>query len=199
MAVTGPMAVPSVVAAEMATPTTDMVAKSILEVFIASEKKNDTAKNVGFPSVQNQAILSGEPSETSDKLASAIATAAVEALTTPMVESLVKKEENDENEDESSPPPAKKLKHSCEICGLICASKYNCKRHQRRKHPNGTNEELLSVDQAAENGDHLEICPAAENSSPKLISCARVYDYGNGVFAMFTNMISMPPPLNPVL
>ena len=76
MTVTGPMAFPSVVAAEMVIPSTDMVAKSILEALIVSEKKNDTAKNVRFPSVQNQATLSGEPSETSDKLASAIATAA---------------------------------------------------------------------------------------------------------------------------
>jgi hypothetical protein len=203
VAVTGPMAVPSVMAAEMVTPSTDMIAKSIAEAFIVSENKNDTAKDLRFPSVQNQATPSGEPTKISDKLASAIATAVVEALTTPVAESLVKMEEADGNAQEPSPPPAKKTKlpHSCEICGLLCANKYNCKRHQRRKHSNGSIEEIMVSEAAepAEEENHHEICPAAENSSPKLISYNRVYDYGNGVFAMITNMVPMPPPLNPVL
>ncbi len=201
MSVTGPLAVPSVVAAEIASPTTEVVAKSILEAFIISEKRKGVAKTTGLSSVENQATLSGEPINTSDKLASAIATAAGEALTTPVAESLVKRE-TDENAQESSPPPAKKTKqtHSCEICGLLCASKYNCKRHQKRKHPNENIEEIMVSEAAepAEEENHHEMCPVAENS-PKLISYARVYDYGNGVFAMFTNMISMPSPLNPVL
>jgi hypothetical protein len=130
-----------------------------------------------------------EATETSDKTASAVADAVLETLT-----AVTNAEENFDNLN-VSPPPAKKSKtvpHPCELCGLVCSSKYNFIRHQRQKHPNGE----CGVDEAV--GEAVEEAPVVvytAEDSPKLISHAHLYDYGNGMYAMFTNMIQTNPKM----
>lgn len=129
----------------------------------------------------NTSMVKVEAPETPDKTASAVAAAVVETLT-PSADA----EENSENLN-VSPPPAKKSKnmpHPCELCGLVSSSKYNCKRHQRRKHPNGECGMIEAAEEAS-----VEICSGED--APKLISHAHLYHYGNGMYAMITNMIHM--------
>ena len=218
--VTGPMAVPtSVMSAETASPTNETVIDSILEALIASENENANKTDQVASTVVEavvEALSSSEaptkiqavttsPKKQQDKVAFAVLSAAIEALTTSIPEVKVDEEkgpnaeikveeENCDNNDNGSPPPAKKPKKmpcSCELCGLVCASKYNRKRHQRRKHP----QEISEESSVAESVDDTTVGVCTAEDAPKLISCARVYDYGNGMFAMITNI--MPPMLSP--
>jgi hypothetical protein len=215
--VTGPMAVPmNIISVETAAPTNEAVIDSILEALIASENKNadksDLVETVleALPSSDASSEIKAVATslkEQQDEVASAVASTAVEALIASVsipevkveeekgaVAKIKPEEENDDNNDNGSPPPAKKPRKtpcSCELCGLVCASKYNCKRHQRLKHPQGISEESSVAEAAVDTT--VEVCTAED--APKLISCARVYDYGNGMFAMITNI--MPPMLSP--